>query len=73
MDIGETVRVKNADAESPFGLPVTVIVYEPADAAATTNAAVTAPLLIEQVSEATTIPPDNEHAESFDEKPEPDA
>ena len=64
--------MKSAEPESPLGLPVMVIWYEPADAAATTNEAVTTPLLIEQVSEATTAPPDNEHAESLDEKPEPD-
>jgi hypothetical protein len=72
MDVDETLRVNSADAESPAGFPLTVIVYEPADAAETTNEAETAPLLTEHVSEATVPPPDNEHDESLDEKPEPD-
>ena len=63
--------MNGADVESPAGLPVTVIVYEPADAAATTKEAETAPLLTEHVSEATAPPPDKEHDESLDEKPEP--
>jgi len=61
-----------ADAESPAELPVTVIVYEPCDVDATMNDAETAPLLTEQVSDATTFPPDNVHEVSLDEKPEPD-
>jgi hypothetical protein len=64
--------VKVADAESPAELPVTVIVYEPCEADATVKDAETAPLFIEQVSDATTDPPDNAHEVSLDENPEPD-
>jgi hypothetical protein len=39
---------------------------------ATINDPETAPLLIEQVSDATTDPPDNVHPLSLDEKPDPD-
>jgi hypothetical protein len=72
MDAAETLRVNRADAESPAGLPVTLMVNEPADAAATTKEAETAPLLTEHVSEATTPPPDSEHDESLGANPEPD-
>ena len=61
-----------ADAESPVGLPVTVIVYDPAEVEATINEADTAPLLIEQVSDATALPPAKAQEESLDENPEPD-
>jgi len=40
--------VKLADAESPPGLPVTVIVYVPVSAAETVNVPVSVPLEIEQ-------------------------
>lgn len=71
MDVGETLSVNDADAESPVGLPVTVIGYEPAEAAATTKDAETTPLLTVHVSDATAAPPDNEHDESLGAKPEP--
>jgi hypothetical protein len=70
--VGDEVRLKDAEAISPVGFPVTVIVYVACGALATTKDAETAPLLIEQVSEATAAPPDNAHDESLDENPEPE-
>ena len=72
MDIGETLTVNEAVAESPAGLPDTVIEYEPAEEVATTNEAETAPFMTEHVSEATAPPPDKEQEESIGAKPEPE-
>ncbi len=45
--------------------------YAPAGTLATVNEAVIDPSIIEQVSESIEPPPDNEHVESLDEKPDP--
>ena len=64
--------MKTAEAESPAGLPVTVIVYASAGTLATTNEAVIDPSIIEQVSDSMGPPSDKEHVESPDEKPAPE-
>ena len=64
--------MKTAEAESPTGLPVTVIVYASAGTLATMNEAVIDPSIIEQVSDSREPPSDNEHVESLDEKPPPE-
>jgi hypothetical protein len=67
----EPVTVKTAEAESPIGLPVTVIVYAAAGTLATMNEAVIDPSIIEQVSDSIEPPSDSEHVESLDENPDP--
>jgi hypothetical protein len=63
--------VKTAEAESPPGLPVAVIVYPPDAIEATVNVAVNAPLETEHVDAITGLP-DNEQPVSLVKKPEPD-
>jgi hypothetical protein len=63
--------VKLGETESPPGLPLTTIVYDPVATLATVNAPVNAPPDTEQVSEATGVP-EIEHELSAVEKPEPD-
>jgi hypothetical protein len=69
VDSGVTVNA--VAAMSPAGLPVAVMTYAPAAMLATVNAAVSAPLEIEQVELLTGLP-DNEQATSVAENPEPD-
>jgi hypothetical protein len=70
-DGGAPLTVKLAEAESPPGLPLAVIVYVPDAIEATVNVAVSAPLETEQV-EAVTGLPDIEQPVSLARKPEPD-
>ena len=72
IDGGEPVTVKAAEAESPTGLPVTVIMDAPEPASlATTNDADKAPPEIEQLEVPTGLP-DNEQLVSAVEKSNPD-
>jgi hypothetical protein len=68
---GVTPTVKDAEAESPAGLPVAVIVYTPVATLAITKEAVRVPAEIVQVEVVTTLPA-NEQLVSLDENPEPD-
>ena len=63
--------VKTARAESPFGLPTAVTLYEPAGSSATTKEPPSTPLRIEHAGELTGSP-DNEQLVSFVEKSEPE-
>jgi hypothetical protein len=71
IDEGAPLTVKLAEAESPPGLPVTVIVDPPDAIEATVNVAVNAPFETEHVDAVTGLP-DNEQAVSLVRKPEPD-
>jgi len=65
------LTVKVADAKSPPGFPVAVIVYVPGLTEATVKLPVNVPLDVEQVKAVTTLP-DSEHDESLVKKSDPD-
>lgn len=65
------VTVKLAEADSPLGLPVAVIVYGPVVTFATTKEPDSSPFESEQFAEVTTSL-DNVHFASFEGKPEPE-
>jgi hypothetical protein len=67
----DAVTTKVAEAESPTGLPVERIGYEPAVTLVTVNLPVNVPPEIEQVEPLTGLP-DKEQVVSVDENPEPE-
>jgi len=65
------ITAKVAVAESPTGLPVEMIEYDPTGTLATVNEPANVPPEIEQVELLTGLP-DNEQVVSVDENPEPE-
>jgi len=71
IDGDAPLTVKLAEAESPLGLPLAVMVYVLDAIEATVNVAASAPPAIEQVGAVTGFP-DSEQSVSLARKPEPD-
>ncbi len=69
--IVDPITAKLAEAESPTGLPMDMIGYDPIGTLATVNEPVNVPPEIEQVELLTGLP-DNEQVVSVDENPEPE-
>ena len=66
------VTKRVAEAVSPTGLPVAMIVYDPFDTLPTVNDPVRVPADIAHDCEPTATPPLSEHTVSFSANPEPD-
>ncbi|HKM79242.1 MAG TPA: hypothetical protein VJZ03_09200 [Candidatus Bathyarchaeia archaeon] len=72
LDFELPLTVRAAEAKSPAGVPVRVIVYEPAGTLATRKEPAREPPETMQLDRAPTAPPDSEQAESVTEKFVPD-